>query len=602
MSEPATGSRGLSEDRGAGRGWWSVLLTLGLAVLLLGGIYVGTAFYFKDRPPTGLTVAGVEVGSLTHDDAVATLDARLQDLTADPVQVRVQAEGADAEVMELVPQEAGLGLDLEGTLDGVTGLSLDPRVLWSHVAGTDRDLPLRTTVDRDALGSAVAALAAGYDRAPEDGEISIGAEGVEVVDAVEGRAMDAEATTGAIEQAWSRDGLAQATGEERAVEGDAQRLAPALTQAEIDRFTQEELEPALGAPVRVEASRGEGESQMSATAELTERDLRPLLEVGGSDGRLALELDEDGMLSRLRQDLGQLEAGPRDATVRLEGGSVEVVPSAVGYALTEQGLVEQVRTALGAQGQERTVQAQVEEVQPEIPTEASEGWSFSPMGSFVSVFPTGPSNDARTANLRAGVGHVNGTVVMPGEQFSLGAALGEISPQGGYVEAPVIIDGRLVMGLGGGLSQISTVVLNASWNAGVQLDSHTPHSFYISRYPAGREATLAYPVIDNLWTNDTDTPVVVQSWVQGDAIHMVLLGERQYDVTTVDGNRHSYTQGETVVDDSPSCVTQGRAEGFTITVARILSQNGTQVHRDEFTTTYKPADEVTCTHPDADRR
>src|SRR5699024_8060918 len=127
----------------------------------------------------------------------------------------------------------------------------------------------------------------------------------------------------------------------------------------------------------------------------------------------------------------------------------------------------------------------------------------------------------------------------------------------------------------------------------------TPHSYYISRYPAGREATLAYPIIDNVWTNDTDTPVVVRSWIAGDQIHMQYLGERQYDVETVDGPRRDVRQPEEHVDDSPECVPQSPAEGFTISNVRILRAGGQEVSRDEFTTTYHPADEVVCTHPEA---
>jgi vancomycin resistance protein YoaR len=278
---------------------------------------------------------------------------------------------------------------------------------------------------------------------------------------------------------------------------------------------------------------------------------------------------------------------------------VEVVPSRVGHAVETDGLADQVRSALAAQGEARTVEVEVTPVDPEIPTSVARDWSFSEMATFSSVFPTYAGNEARTANLQAGVDNVNGTVVMPGQQFSLAAALGEISPESGYVEAPIIVDGRLVQGLGGGLSQISTVVFNAAWFSGVQLDAHTPHSFYIPRYPAGREATLAVPVIDNLWTNDTDTPVVVQSWIEGDSIVMTFLGDRQYDVQTIDGERWDVTTGEAAEDDSPDCVPQTPQDGFTITNVRILLQGGVEVGRDEFTTTYKPSDEITCTHPDA---
>ncbi|QFG69199.1 VanW family protein [Ornithinimicrobium pratense] len=598
MSKGTQSPSGLREEPAAGRGWWSVLLALAVAVVLLGGAYVAAAYYFKDRQPAGVSVAGVDIGSLTREQAQDVLSRQLAELTSSPITVRTPVPGAqEPEELSLVPEEAGLRLDVDATLSDATRLSFDPRELWSHVAGTDQELPLRTAVDQEALDAAVTGLAEDYDRDPEDGEVTIGPDGVEAKEAAMGHSLDVPATAEEIREAWLTPGWP--TGEDREVEGHSAEVVPELTQAEIDRFTREELDPALGSPVLVTAARGDGDDELTATAELVERDLRALLAVRQEDGRLSLELDKEGLLDRVRQDLGQLEAGPLDATVRLDGTEVQVVPAQVGYALEEDGVADAVLAALAEEGEGRTVEAGVSVVEPAIPTEVSEGWRFRPMGSFVSAFPTGPANEARTANLRAGVAHVNGTVVMPGEQFSLGAALGDISEEAGYVEAPVIMDGRLVMGLGGGLSQISTVVLNASWNSGVQLDAHTPHSFYISRYPAGREATLAYPVIDNLWTNDTDTPVVVRAWISGDEIHMTYLGQRQYDVRTIDGERRNITQGGEEEDDSEDCVPQAKSEGFTITVVRVLSRDGQEAHRDEFTTTYQASDQVTCTHPDA---
>lgn len=602
MSEHTQRPARLREERGQ-RGWWSVLLTLAVAVVLLGGAYVGAAYYFKDRQPAGMSVAGVDIGSLTREQAHDVLDRQLAEVTSTPITVRAPVPGEpEPEELTLVPDGAGLSLDLDATLDGATRLSFRPQDLWAHLAGKDQELPLRTAVDRPALDAAVGRLAEDFDQDPTEGELAIGPDGVESQDAVPGRSLQVEPTADEVETAWLTRGWPVEP--DREVGAQTEEVAPELTQAEINRFTQEVLDPALGAPVLVTATRGndDADDEVSATAELAARDLRQVLSVELSDGRLSLAVDEEALLDRVRQDLGQLEAGPVDATVRLAGSDVEVVPARVGYALEEDGLTEDVLAALSKEGEERTVEAEVAVVEPAIPTQASEEWAFETMGSFVSAFPTGPANEARTANLRAGVGHVNGTVVMPGEQFSLGAALGEISTAAGYVEAPVIMDGRLVMGLGGGLSQISTVVFNTSWNSGVQLDAHMPHTFYIARYPAGREATLALPTIDNLWTNDTDNPVVVRAWVSGDEIHMTYLGQRQYDVRTIDGERRNITQGEQSEDDSPDCVPQARSEGFTITVVRVLSQGGSEVHRDEYTTTYQASDQVTCTHPDAHHR
>ncbi|WP_298750726.1 VanW family protein [uncultured Serinicoccus sp.] len=601
----ATDRPGTLREEGDGRGWWSVVGRLTAALLVLAAVYVGAALYFQDRPASGVSVAGVDIGSLTDEEAGAELTREFGDRTTEPLVLTLSPDGGSAEEVErieVVPEDAGLSLDLDRTLRGVTGLSFHPARLWDHVAGADRDLPLYGGVDEEALRAEVTRLAADYDTEPVDGEVGLTPDGVEVTEAQPGRTVQVDETVQELEEAWVGQVWGEEQGPDREVAGVASSQRPELTAAEIERFTEEVLDPALAAPVVVEASRGEGEQEEEASAELARRDLLQLLAVEQEDGALALGIDAEATLARVRQDLGRLERGPRDATVRLEGSSVEVVGGQVGYALVEEGLVEAVEAALAETGEERTVAADIDTVRPQITNAVAREWSFSQMSSFVSVFPSGPDYEARTANLRTGVGNVNGTVVMPGEQFSLGAALGEVSEEAGYAEAPVIVDGELVMGLGGGLSQISTVVFNASWFAGVQLDAHTTHSFYIPRYPAGREATLALPWIDNLWTNDTDTPVVVRTWITGDEIHMVLLGDKQYTVRTVDGERRDVTRGERREDDSEDCVDQAPSEGFTIRNIRILLQGGDEVARDDFTTTYAAADEIVCTNPRAGAR
>lgn len=603
---------GLREEkpRGNGQEWGAVLLRLLAALAVLAAVYVGAALYFQDRPPAGVSVAGVDVGGLPHDEAVARLRSELADQEATPVSVQVRAVGADGATssggagegedaggedttITLDPAEAGLAYDYEASLDGLTGFSLDPRTMWAHVARSDRELPLVGTVDREALRSAVEAQARDYDEEPVEGDVRLVDGAVEVVDARAGRELDVDATADAFAQAWP-----EAPDPGTTVE--AASLPPSLTQAEVERFTSEEVGPALGSPLVVTGRTGTGDKAEKATAEVPPREIAPMLSIDhGEDHTLSLELDEEAMLTRLRQDLGQLERGPLDATVRLGSDGVEVVPARAGAALDEDELVSAVREALTAEGEDRAVTTELAVVEPEIPTSVSEGWEFSRMGSFTSEFPGGPANEDRSHNIRTAIRHLNGDVVMPGEQFSLAAALSPVTPEEGYREAPIIVDGRLVMGLGGGLSQVSTTVFNAAWFSGVQLDAHTPHSFYIPRYPAGREATIVIPGLDNQWTNDTDTPVVIRTWVSGQEIFMEFLGDRQYTVETVEGPRQNIQEPERIEDDSPECVTQVASPGFTIYVARILSRGGEAVHRDEYTTTYIPEDEVVCSHPDA---
>ncbi|WP_377536766.1 VanW family protein [Ornithinimicrobium tianjinense] len=585
---------GLPEEDDRTDQWRTVGLRLLVALLVLGGVYLGVALWFKDRPPAGVNVDGVHIGTMSRDAAREHLEESLAERLEQPVPVRVVPDGAgpdQATTLQLDPSEAGLGYDLDATLDQVTGFSLNPADLWSHVVGSERELRLVGTVDRESLTAAVRALAADYDTEPVEGEVSLTGSGVEVVDAADGRELDVEETVEVVAREWpARD----------EVQGSAEAVAPRLTQQEVERFTREEVEPALAGPVLVTASQGKGEDAEKVTAELAPREIAALLSVDRpGDGSLTLSVDQKALLARLREDLGQLERGPSDATVRLSGGAVKVVPARSGAALDEKPLLADVTEAISARGKERRVSTTLKAVKPEISTAVAKEWTFTEMAEFTSVFPTGELNAARTANLRTGVKHLDGDVVMPGEQFALSRALGEITEQNGYHEAPIIVDGALVMGMGGGLSQISTVIFNTSWFAGVQLDAHTPHSYYIPRYPAGREATLALPGLDNVWTNDTDNPIVIRAGISGDTITMRFLGDRQYTVQTVDGPRHSVTKGEKKVDDSPECVPQKESDGFTISNVRILLAAGREVSRDEFTTVYKPADEIECSHPDA---
>ena len=84
-------------------------------------------------------------------------------------------------------------------------------------------------------------------------------------------------------------------------------------------------------------------------------------------------------------------------------------------------------------------------------------------------------------------------LIKPGENWSFNGATGERSAAKGFLEAPVIINGEVETGLGGGVCQVSTTVFNAAFEAGLQITDRTNHALYISHYPLGRDATVNYP-------------------------------------------------------------------------------------------------------------
>lgn len=582
VTEQADEAGSVLSEEPARNEWVGIVLRTLLAVVVLGAGYVALAHHFGGRVPNGTTVQGVDISNLTPEAAAETLETRLALLTDDPVVFRV-----DGESYQLDPVQSGLSVDLPATLQGLTGVSYDPRVLWSRITDEGGELTLVLVVDHDVLERSVAEHASDFDADPVEGRVWLSLGDVHVIDPEPGRSLDPVATADRVADGWPHT---------RTVEGVSTEVPAELTTEEIARFVTEEAEPALASSVVVQV----GEEQTTVTPNQLSR----LLTVEESeDHTLSLALDEETLVEIVRGGLTDAVTPARDAAVRLgDNGQPEVVPARVGTELDEDSIIAAVREALTSDDpQERVVEVDTVDVEPELHTEVAEGWRMEVMAEFRSEFPTGPANEARTHNIQVGLGHINGTVVMPGEQFSLAQTLSPINADRGYVEAGVIIDGRLVQGMGGGLSQVSTTVLNTAWSSAVQLDEFTPHSYWIPRYPVGREATLAVGVIDNKWTNDTPEPIIMQSWIEGDEIVMRFWGDRRYTVETITGPWRNIVQPGVSEDDSEDCLPQRAQEGFDITVTRVLSRGGEEVSRQSYNTRYQPSDAITCTHPNARR-
>ena len=77
-----------------------------------------------------------------------------------------------------------------------------------------------------------------------------------------------------------------------------------------------------------------------------------------------------------------------------------------------------------------------------------------------------------------------------------------------------------------------------------------------SRYPAGREATIDWPSLDNRWTNTTPYGVLVQLWVSDNQVHGRMWSTKLYDVEAIAGPRTNPRPGPTVTSSSPRCVSQ----------------------------------------------
>jgi hypothetical protein len=130
---------------------------------------------------------------------------------------------------------------------------------------------------------------------------------------------------------------------------------------------------------------------------------------------------------------------------------------------------------------------------------------------------------------------IDGTLIKPGGTFSFNATTGERTAEKGFQEAPVIINGELQNGLGGGVCQVSTTVFNAAYEGGLPIDARANHALYISHYPLGRDATVNYPDLDLRFSNDTDHWLLLRTFVGAGSLTVNLYGtpvNRRVESTT----------------------------------------------------------------------
>jgi vancomycin resistance protein YoaR len=549
------------------------LLVAGAAVALV-VLYLLVGLLFGRTVARGTTVAGVDIGGLGRDEAQATLVHELADRASAPVTVT-----AGSDTLQIAPHEAGLALDLPATLHGLTGWTANPAALWRHLVGGNAE-PLRTSVDGERLQQAVQPLAPAVATRAVEGSITLPNGRVVVVDPKPGRSLDVATTAQSVARRWP-------TAEP--VPAALTVTQPAITAAEVARVRSEFAVPAMSAPVRVSAG--------GRTFEVPARALAPAITFRARGSRLEPAFDAAALVRAVRgaAEAAGVEEKPRDATVVFSGGRPTVVPGSAGRLLSARVVPSAVVPALTSPS--RLAVVPVEDVQPAFTTEeATRTLPRGPISTFTTYFPDNPP---RTNNITIAARTLTGTYVRPGGQFSLNGVLGQRTPEKGYKEAPVINNGRLEKDYGGGVSQVSTTTFNAAYFAGVQLDEYTPHSFYISRYPEGREATVSWPDVDQKWTNTTAGGILIRASVSGRALTVTFYGIKTWDIDSVKGPRRNVVQPKEIVDDSPGCVPQSPSAGFDVTVTRIFRKNGAQVRRQELTTHYIPEDDVTCTSPES---
>ena len=248
----------------------------------------------------------------------------------------------------------------------------------------------------------------------------------------------------------------------------------------------------------------------------------------------------------------------------------------------------------GTRGTDRSAALPTITTQPDLTTKEAKALGVKEvMSTFTTTFS---ADDApRVHNISLIAAAVHGSLVRPGEVFSMNAATGQRTAAKGYRTAHVIRNGEIVDGLGGGVCQAGTTMFNTAFFAGLPVPERRNHSLHISHYPMGRDATLNWPTTDLKWRNDSPYGIYITSRATPSTLTFTFWStSRGYKVTSSTSSARNFRAPPTRYKDDPALpkgkevVEEPGSSGFDVTVSRTVTKGGTVIRRDSFVSNYSP--------------
>ncbi|MGW0611416.1 VanW family protein [Streptomyces sp. NPDC002788] len=543
-----------------------------------GGLYLAGLLLTGGEIDSGTTVRGVEIGGLSRAEAVRKLERHLGGTGARelPVQVGDRTGTVD-------PERAGLSYDVRETVDRASRTGNDPFSVFEGFFRSGGAVEPVVRLDEGKARAALGQLAKGLDQKVRDGTVAFEDGRVKQVAPRTGYALDVDAAIGTLRASFLR-------GDADAVTVlPARETRPKVTADEVRRAVRAFAAPAVSAPVTLTA----GGKRFTVGPDVLGEHLT--MRPDGS-GRLAPRLDVKGLRAEpeVAGPLDDVTTTAKNAELRPDGDKAVVAEDArPGREVTDRALGKAVLPLLTKAGGARDGEVDVRTIQPELTREnAAELGLTEKMSSFTVHFEPA---EYRTKNIGRAVELINGSLVKPNETWSFNRTVGERTEANGFVEGVIILDDKFTKAPGGGVSAVATTVYNALFFAGVKPVEHGAHSFYIERYPEGREATVAWGSLDLRFTNDSGKALYIQAESTDMSVTVSFLGTRKYDeVKSVKGPRTAVKKPERKESDDKECVPQSPLEGFDVTVERVFLDDGREVRREPFRTHYTPRDEIVC--------
>jgi vancomycin resistance protein YoaR len=533
---------------------------------LLGRPYRGTV-------PPDTTIGGVPVGGRSDADAAQLLAA-----SARPVIARGMVLTSGSDQFPLSLSRIRIAPDTADALRRAHGLGFVARVRARVGLGTARRLDLRFRFDEVALTRALRPARRAVEVTPVEAGVRVGQNGsLRVVRGKGGILIDRVALTTALRRLPRLGGRLELPLRRVRPSADDASAQRALTAAKTLLKTPHEVVLlGHGYPIRRDA-------------------LAKALDFAPEGGQVRLKLTRPAIRAELHRLFGPAEVQPRNARFAVgSNGGVEIVDSSAGREVD----ADTVRQALEQNPAMRSIPVRIADIRPAFATSDARRLGITDLvGEFTTPYDPGAP---RVTNIQRAAEVLDGFILGPGDTFSLNAALGPRTIESGYVLAPQIEEGKLKDAVGGGVSQVATTLYNAAFMSGLRLIAHTPHEFWISRYPRGREATVSWGGPELVFANDWDAPLVMLVDAGDSSITVRFFSrslKRRVAYGTDDPTDFKDPGERKIVnlDLQPGeqrVLQEAGSAGFTISYWRKVYKGEDLVANETWTTHYKPEDRI----------
>ena len=558
-------------------------VVIALVVLLVVGVLVGGALYLgRDTGatiPIGTKIDGVDVGDLTAAEAKIKVRAHGKQLVdrgielvaggnrfaIDPAAINLRP---NAQVAVKAAQEESTFLE---RLQGRLGL------------GTAREIPLTYLYNPRELAQALLPLRQATTVPPRNAEIVKDAKGLfPVRAAAEGR----RANIGGIQKAIRSIGTF----------GPSIKVPIVITQPAI--ATDEAEQAAAVARTFVKSPHivtlNDDPRRVPRSVALRATDFV------NEDGAVTFAIAQSTLRNYFSSVFGKREKAPKNATFTTNAaGKARIIGSRDGRGVD----VEALAATWEQDPSQRITPITIGVRRPALTSEKAQKMGVTEV---VGEFFTPYSGGARVNNIKRGAEILDQYILPAKATFSLNKALGERTEARGFVKAPMIGEGNVLKdAVGGGVSQIATTMFNAAFFSGLKLIDHTPHSFWISRYPTGREATVSWGGPELVFENNWDAPIVILTHTDDSGITIKMLSNPLgRKVTSWMGEPYSYSKAKTVRIKDPALapgevkVQQSKgSDGFHIKYGRKVFKDGKLLSKESWHWRYFPENAVIMMGP-----